>query len=291
MRVWAVLRLTGQECVRRPVFAIVLLAGAAVILAVPFFTSFSFGHEHKMILDMGFATVTLCALFLGVVGACGPGRGGRPDKALATVLAKPVRRWELVLGRFLGVAAVVLVAVVLLSLVLAGALWLYESSVAEAGGTTASAGASRARTRLAGHLLPIATGGTMCFLQAAVLTAVSVALATRLGFLPNAALCLALYLLGHMSDALLALTVPEAGRLAVEQAGFFEAVVRWPAHGAVRIVSVLLPGLGTFRVGDGLNSGGAIPYTYVLAAVGYAVLYSGAVLAAGVAALEGREVS
>jgi hypothetical protein len=291
MRVWAILRLTGQECVRRPVFAILLLAGAAVILAVPFFTSFSFGHEHKMILDMGFATVTLCAVFLGILGASGPGRQGRSAKVLGTLLAKPVRRWEFVLGRFLGVAGVVLVAVVVLSLVLAGALWLYDSSVAGAGGATPPAGVARAGARLRAHLAPIAQGGAMCFLQAAILTAVSVALATRLGFVLNAALCVALYLLGHMSDAVLALTVPEASRLAVEQAGFFEALVRWPAYGAARLASAFLPGLGTFRVTDGLNSGAAIPYTYVVAAVGYALLYIGAALAAGVAALEGGEVS
>jgi hypothetical protein len=291
MRVWAILRLTRRECVRRPVFAILLLVGAAVILAVPFLTSFSFGHEHKMILDMGLATVTLSAVFLGIVGASGPGRGGRPETVLGTLLAKPVRRWELVLGRFLGVASVVLAGVVVLCLVLAGALWLYGSSVARAEETPAPTAAPHAGTHLRAHLAPIALGGTMCFLQAAILTAVSVALATRLGFLPNAALCLTLYLLGHVSEALLALTAPEAGQLAIEEAGFLGALVQWPAYGAARVASALLPGLSTFRVADALNSGAAIPYTYVVAAAGYALLYIGAALAAGVAALEGREIS
>ena len=131
--------------------------------------------------------------------------------------------------------------------------------------------------------------GYLCFLEVAAVTALAVAISTRLPFGPTLVLCVALFVLGHLANHLVGLFAPEGGQLQVEQAGFLAAAWRWPAYGVARVLAALLPNLENFNVSGGLNTGRAIPYTYVLGASAYALLYCGAALSIGAAALENRE--
>ena len=269
-RVLAILRLTWTSWARRPATYVLLLSASALILAAPMMTSFSFGEEHRVAREMGLATVTLCGLFLGVWGAGGAVGEDVERRTVPTLRVRPLRPAEFLLGKFLGIVSLVLLGTAALTAVLAGSLRLQ--------GAAAPAGPS-------GLIL----GGYLCFLQSAVLTAAAVALSARLAFASNAAVCLGLHILGHWIGALPAMLAPAGGRAEIEAVGFPAALVRWPAYGIVRILSAAVPNLDGLDIGPTLHTGTRVPYTYVVAATGYAILFAGGALAFGVAVWTRRE--
>jgi len=63
------------------------------------------GQERKILVDVGLALITLIGVFFGVIWGTGQGDSGGDLDSLALLFSKPVRRWQIVLGRFVGLVA------------------------------------------------------------------------------------------------------------------------------------------------------------------------------------------
>jgi len=120
----------------------------------------------------------------------------------------------------------------------------------------------------------IAVAGVFAFLQVAILTAISVGISTRFPLVVNVAVCFLLYVVGHTSSYIAA---------AIADKG---PVVRTCAHVAL----ILLPNLEDFNIATLAAKGIAVSFSCFAFDVLYAVLYSVAVLALALIALEHREM-
>ncbi len=110
---------TARECVRQPIYLIVVGASAALIALSPSFALFSLFENEKLVKDMGMATILLAGLFLAATSASSALSDEIESRTVFQVLSKPVSRTAFVVGKFLGVAATLVAAVYLLSLLLA----------------------------------------------------------------------------------------------------------------------------------------------------------------------------
>jgi ABC-type transport system involved in multi-copper enzyme maturation permease subunit len=105
----------------------------------------------------------------------------------------------------------------------------------------------------------ILPGIVLTYFQVVVLSAISVAISTRLPMLVNIVVCLAVYILGHLAPVL------------VKQAeGSFELV-----EFTAQLTAVVLPALSYFNVSSAVATGSPIPWTYVAWNFLYCILYSG----------------
>lgn len=106
------------ESIRQPVFFIMLLvAGVAQVLNT-WNTGFSMGMDttgevtgdNKLLLDIGMATVFVCGMLLAAFIATAVVSREVDNKTILTIVSKPVPRPTLVVGKYVGVAAAILLA-------------------------------------------------------------------------------------------------------------------------------------------------------------------------------------
>ncbi len=108
-----------REGLARPLFAALLVLLGALSLALPHLVLFGFGDEPRIAREMGEATLRLDALVLALAFAAGAESQERARGARELLLARPLRPAALVLGRWLGTSALVLLLLASLSVALA----------------------------------------------------------------------------------------------------------------------------------------------------------------------------
>ena len=121
-------------------------------------------------------------------------------------------------------------------------------------------------------------GLVLGFFEVTVITAISVAISTRLPMLVNLITCISIFFLGHLTEVL----VRQAEAIGANELVTFMA----------RLFQWALPFLEFFNAGPAISTGVIIPWVgYVLPALGYCVLYSGAALMFAFLLFETRDVA
>jgi ABC-type transport system involved in multi-copper enzyme maturation permease subunit len=104
----------SYELWRQPIIYIIIGVVGFIIFLSPFFTFFAFGEEMKMVKDIGLSSIILCGLLIAILSN---GSGGTEGVEIS-ILCKPIKRWEFLLSKFLGIASIVLIVETLLFIIL-----------------------------------------------------------------------------------------------------------------------------------------------------------------------------
>ena len=273
MKALTIARATAKEAIRQPAFFVLaFLAGASLVgtIFVPYFT---FGEDIKMYKDTGLTTISFACLLLALLTASSSVAEEIEGKTAITLLSKPITRRQFIVGKFIGIELGVLALYIFLGALFAGGVWFKTSyDLREA------AGAADDLTKRLGQVQQILPGLALGFFEVTILTAVSVAISTRLPMLVNLVVTIAIFFLGHLTPILV-----DASR----QSNTNE-LVRFMA----RLFQWALPSLEFFNAGPSIATGAIIPWMgYVVPALGYCVLYSGAALFFAFLLFENRDVA
>jgi len=114
---------TFIEAIRQPVYFVVITAGWLLQILNVALSGYTMGltdesevtKDDKMLLDVGLATVLLCATLLAALICTSVVSREIENKTALTVIAKPIGRPVFIIGKYLGATAAVLVAGVILS--------------------------------------------------------------------------------------------------------------------------------------------------------------------------------
>jgi len=118
LQIFSIARNTFIESLRQPVcFVLVILCGVLLFLST-WQTGFSMGSsssaevsgDNKLLLDIGLATVFVCGMLLAAFLATSAISREIENKTVLTVVSKPISRPALVLGKYVGVSAALLIA-------------------------------------------------------------------------------------------------------------------------------------------------------------------------------------
>jgi ABC-type transport system involved in multi-copper enzyme maturation permease subunit len=121
-RIWAVAHLTSTEGLRQPAFFVLFFAAAALTGLAPSFAFFHLGEEAKMVTDLGLSTALTFATLLALLTASSTITDEIEGRTALTMLSKPLRREEFLIGKYIGVAATACALVLLLSVVMLATL-------------------------------------------------------------------------------------------------------------------------------------------------------------------------
>lgn len=121
-QVLTIARNTFLESVRQPIYFVLLMAGWIFQVFNTLLSSYSLGYtdsaevssDNKLLLDIGLATVFVCATLLAAFLATAVLAREIENKTALTVISKPVGRPVFVLGKYLGVTAAIVVATIIL---------------------------------------------------------------------------------------------------------------------------------------------------------------------------------
>jgi len=122
LRVLAIARNTFIESLRQPVLLLLLLGNGLLTILITWMSAFSLADietaevqgDNKVLLDVGLSTVFGCgALIAGFIATAAISREIE-NKTILTVVSKPISRWIVIFGKFLGVSGAILIATVIM---------------------------------------------------------------------------------------------------------------------------------------------------------------------------------
>ncbi len=279
---------TYGEITRRPLYYILLLSFAAGILLSRMITLFSFYQEMNLVREMGLATIALWTFLIVVIHAGIVVTQELEDRTAVTLLSKPLRRSDFLLGKFGGIllslvpGTAFLAGVLLLTLFLMGRPLLPVNDSAMAEEVARGSGAFAAALRLTWEGFVLRQGGAvvvegafLSLLQGAVLAAVAVSLSAFLPGAVSVAATTLVFVLGNISSYMVASVERMGG-------GFLPA--------SVRGLALLFPNFGYFNLQAHFSEGRIISLNYLGFTFAYAVLYVSAVFLVSCSLFRGREV-
>lgn len=255
-RAGIIARAAAKEALRQPVFA--LLMGVSLIMLVlnTFVPFFSLGDDVKMLEICGLATILISGMLMAIWTSSMSIADEIEGKTAMTLLSKPINRRQFIIGKFLGIQTAVLILVVPIVAVFWGLIVYKVLYDAREGALEANGAMARIE---AFRVMPAVM---LSLLEIAVMSAISVAISTRMPMVVNMVTCLAIFVVGHLTPILVR---GNLGRL--ELVTFL-----------ARVIATILPAVENYNVEAAIVTRSVVPASYV----GFAALYSAAYVAAAV---------
>ncbi len=285
---------TFTQLVRMKVFYFMLVFCVVLFVAGFVLSSISPDQELKLVKDAAFGVMQVFSAIFGIVGMAQLLPKDLEDRTLYTILSKPVRRHEYLLGKYLGVLLVLLLSLVVMDLLACGVLQLKyhlaeSAAVAQVESVRDSGKMSpqefeEARAAAVGELArhglrwEMQAAVAAIFLKAAVITAVTLAVSTFAGStIFTILVALSMYVIGHLqATARETLMNPEPphshrgpGAAAAPQAVPPNPVLR-VAAGAIAVV---FPDFQAYNVVDAVVAGKSLDQGSVLKMLGLTAVY------------------
>ncbi len=261
---------TAKEAVAQPLYILVMLGGAFALVAFIYIPYNTFGEDVKMLKDSGLTTIMVLSILVGLWTASVSVADEIEGKTAVTLLSKPISRRQFVIGKFLGI-----VWPLLLMFIVLGVILLITVSYKVVYDARETANPEPDWQQCYAAMIGIVPGLALAFMETVVLTAISVAISTRLPMLPNLIICGSIYVLGHLGPLIVQ---SSAGQLE------FVAFIG-------RLIAVVLPVLDHFNVQAAVAGGVDIPMAYLGWALLYCVLYSTAAMLLALILFEDRDLA
>lgn len=128
-RILVLTRLNLLENVRKQVFHVLVLGAVVIIFSSTMLSFFTLGVQVKILKDLCLASIILSAGMISIALASGAIPGDVEAKTAYPILARPVRRWEYVLGKYFGVMATTMVSVLLMAMAFGLLLFRYQHTI------------------------------------------------------------------------------------------------------------------------------------------------------------------
>ena len=229
------------------VFALLLMASSTVL------SWLTVGSELKIVTDIGLAAEAFFAALIAVLVGINLVHKEVDKRTIYAVLAKPVPRWLFIVGKYLGLMAVLVAAIALMSSFYVALVWWK-------GGVFPS--------HVFGALL-------LSVFEVSVITAVAIVFSSFAPPIEAAIFTAGVWAIGHMSWGFAAL----AARIPSEAFGQ-----------AVTALYYLMPDLETFNVRSQVVHGLAVTPSYYIMAFVYALAYTAAMLVLAVLIFRRRDL-
>lgn len=245
-------RNTFKEAIRdRVLYLLLFFAGVAILLS-RVLALLTVGDRMKIVKDVGLASISLFGALMAILIGTGLVSKEIEKRTIFTLLAKPIRRAEFLLGKFAGLVLVLLVMTGLMSLILLILVLVQTGSVD----------------------LKLLAAVFFLVLELVLLTAVAILFSCFSTPILSSLYALGFYLIGHFSwslETLVRKMRPGAGRTAVQA------------------LHVLLPDLEILNYKTEAVHGLAIPAAAWLTGPAYAIVYTAFVLALAVLVFRRRD--
>src|SRR5205823_6979827 len=114
---------------RLKVFYVLLVFALVLIGSSIFMAQFSFQQEFQILKDVSLGAISLFTSLLAIVATARLLPQDIEDRTLYTILAKPVPRFEYLLGKLIGVLVLLFISILLMSALLVLVLWNREQLV------------------------------------------------------------------------------------------------------------------------------------------------------------------
>lgn len=251
-RIIAVALNTFRQTVRERLFFNIFIFGLGMVLLGMVMGTITFGYPDRVVRSIGLTGVTLSIDLIALLIGVGLIHREIDRKTLFVVLTRPIRRWQYVLGRYLGLLLSLAVA-------LAGLVAIFCVTLVLANGTPGQA-----------DFLAFA----VALFEASVIAGIAVVLSAFSTPTLSAGLGLGIWIASATTDDLVRLTEKAGGGL----------------HAIAKAVYYTLPALARFNFRDAAIYQQVVPVGDYVTAMLYGTFYSVVLVALASAILSRREM-
>jgi ABC-type transport system involved in multi-copper enzyme maturation permease subunit len=182
--VFAIARNTLREALRDKILYLFVGFAAVLLVSTKLFGMLTVGDEGKVIKDFGLAGIQFFSMLIAVMMSVLLISREFESRTVFNILAKPVRRWQFLLGKYLGLLATVALNLGLMVMLLVVLVGVYERELDPG----------------------LLFAGAMTLLEMALLTAFATLFAVLTKPILGSVLTLAVFVIGHVSEDLWLLT-------------------------------------------------------------------------------------
>src|SRR5690349_7907670 len=123
-RTFVILRHTFIEAIVQPIYPLLLALGAAILCIFSLLPFFTLGEDTIMFKSVGLDVILLLVLIVTLFATSRSIYDEIEDRTMLTLMSKPVRKWEVLLGKYLGIILSSLLAIAVLGAILILCTWL-----------------------------------------------------------------------------------------------------------------------------------------------------------------------
>ena len=271
-RIFAIASNTLTELTRQKVFYVLLIFALILIGSSAFMAQFSFQQEFQILKDISLGAMSIFSSLLAIIATARLIPQDIEDRTVYTILAKPVPRFEYLLGKLFGVLLLLAVSIVLMSALFAAVLYVREQTVLNETARQLSGAPGEQlkdtlnQIRAGGMKIDIFAGVAVIFLKACLLAALTLFVSTfATTNIFTIVVMVFVYFIGHLQP------IAREYWLTHQSAG-------WIAKTLLAIVALIFPDLQAFNLTDEIVAGVAIPMALVaqtaLLGIFYILIYT-----------------
>lgn len=280
-RIRAISANTLLELIRLKVFYFLLVFALVIIGSSAFTARLSFQEQFQVLKDVSLGAMSIFSWLLAVLATAMLLPKDIEDRTLYTILAKPVPRFEYLLGKLLGVMALLFVALSFMSLLFVIVLYSREqSAIAEAvrnnpADQVAAAVAAIKAATFTSSLLPCIV---VIYLKAALCGAFTLLLSTfATSWIFTIIVSVVVYLIGHVQPI-------------AREYWLASAAVGAPTKIFLALVSLIFPDLTAFNLVDDVVAGNVVALALFWKTAALGVTYITAYFLAGYFMFSSKEL-
>lgn len=287
-RAGIIARATTKEAIRQPLFFLLFFLAVAVLVLNTWMPFFTFKDDIKVLKNCGVSTLLICGMLLAIWTAGSSITNEIDGKTAMTLLSKPINRRQFIVGKYIGIVQAVLWLLVPLFVALSF-LIAYKVGYDQREGSAEVtpwfqyhevAGGSEIpflhSERISG-ISEVLPGVVLAFFQIAVLSAIAVAIATRLPMVVNLVTCFAVFVIGNLTPKLVAQSE--------------QVIESEPVIFVARLIATVLPSLESFDLSAAIDVGNRVPPSYLGIALLYGMAYITAAILAAFILFEDRDLA
>lgn len=267
--------MTYKESVRQPLLYIVIAVSALLILLAPLFSLFAFGEEMSLVREVGLAAITFALLLVTILTSNQVITLEIERLTAMTLLSKPVKRSDFILGKFTGIVLTLLLVTFILGGVFIAVYWFKEGlpHIKEGAAQGKSSGLLISEF-IKSDVSLLTKGVYFCLLQAILLTSFAVLLSTYFPLVLTAIGCFLIFAIGHVSNYLY--QTLQKGYLIIDSLGW--------------LTTLVLPNFTILNVSSLTATLTPLSLNYMLWATLYTATYSSIVIVITIMIFNKREI-
>ena len=268
-RVGVIAMNTLTEAVRQKVFNFFLIIGLVFIASASFFAQFSFGEQIKFIKDTCLGVISVISTLIAIVGTAQLLPSEVENRTIYTILAKPVRRFEFLLGKFMGSLLLLVLSVLAMSILFGAVLVIKEQGMIRELRQTYLGQTEADRADARRQIQQLQTAAVDVDLVKAITADL-----TKATLVASITLLISTFSTSLVFNVVVPFMVFVAGMLRGT------AVEMWGGHQVLMALLAIVPDFGLFSIADEINLGNVVPWAHVGQIVAYGLARTLVVVAA-----------
>jgi ABC-type Na+ efflux pump permease subunit len=283
-RTSAVARITFIELARLRVFYVLVLFALVLVISSSFIARISFQQELQVTRDIALGAINFFLSMLAIVATAQLLPRDLEDRVIYSVLAKPVRRFEYIIGKFLGVLGLLAISLIAMSVLCLAVIYLRERSAIR---ETMQQMAQSPPEELERALTALHQAGVNQDLISGLLLTL-----TKAAILASATLCVSSFATSNIFTISAMAMVYLVGHLEAVARDYWlhQHVAGWVVRAFLAVVILFFPDLQAFNLSDQIIAGTALSSLALIKLLGLGAVYIVGYLVIGIAVFAQREL-